>query len=130
MRLQSLALLVALLLGRQRQPPTGLAGSGHVEVGVALMSLPSGLLAIIGQAMTKLESKLEVCHSPGLHTQKSKPARSARCAVYTPFAVRCDSARTRNTAGLLHCWLLSAPVGIVLCGAQLQRSTFPPLSSS
>ena len=90
---------------------------------MALMSLPSGLLAIIGQAMTKLESKLEVCHSPGLHTQKSKPARSARCAVYTPFAVRCDSARTRNTAGLLHCWLLSAPVGIVLCGAQLQRSS-------
>ena len=60
MRLQSLALLVALLLVRQRQPPTGLAGGGHVEVGVALMSLPSGLLAIIGQAMTKLESKLEV----------------------------------------------------------------------
>jgi hypothetical protein len=85
-RLQSLALLVALLLVRQRQPPTGLADGGHVEVGVALMSLPSGLLAIIGQAMTKLESKLEVCHSPGLHTQKTETGQM--CTLCCLHAIR------------------------------------------
>ncbi len=58
---QRLQVLTALLLVRQRQAPAGWAGAvqSHSEVGSALMSLPSGVLALIGEAMTKLESARE-----------------------------------------------------------------------
>ena len=54
---QWLGVLVALLLVRQRQPPTKAAVS--TELGAAVVSLPSGLLAMIGEAISKLESRLE-----------------------------------------------------------------------
>ena len=47
---------MTLLLVRQRPPPTG-AIVLH-EVGAAAVALPSGLLAMIGEAITKLESQL------------------------------------------------------------------------
>jgi hypothetical protein len=54
--LQRLEVLFTLLLLRQRQPP---AGAGATNVGAALVSLPSGLIALIGGAMAKLETRLE-----------------------------------------------------------------------
>ena len=54
---QWLGVLVALLLVRQRQPPTKAAVTD--ELGAAVVSLPSGLLAMIGEAISKLESRLE-----------------------------------------------------------------------
>ncbi len=54
---QRLGVLVALLLIRQRQPPTNAAVTA--ELGAAVVSLPSGLLAMIGEAISKLESRLE-----------------------------------------------------------------------
>ncbi len=54
---QRLGVLVALLLVRQRQPPTNAAVTA--ELGAAVVSLPSGLLAMIGEAISKLESRLE-----------------------------------------------------------------------
>ena len=46
--LQGLELLVTVLLARNRQPPpTVAAGVPHAELAAELVSLPSGLLAII-----------------------------------------------------------------------------------
>ena len=45
------------MLVRQRQPPTNAAVTA--ELGAAVVSLPSGLLAMIGEAISKLESRLE-----------------------------------------------------------------------
>ena len=58
-RMQRLEPFVALLLIRQR--PTHTAGSGqHWALGAAVTSLPSGVLAMVCEAMMKLESKLDV----------------------------------------------------------------------
>ena len=49
-----------LLLVWQRQPPTVAAAGVHgSELGAAVVSLPSGVLAMIGEAISKLESRLE-----------------------------------------------------------------------
>jgi hypothetical protein len=55
--MQRLSVLVALMLVRQRQPPTNAAVTA--ELGAAVVSLPSGLLAMIGEAIAKVESRLE-----------------------------------------------------------------------
>ena len=58
-RMQRLEPFVALLLIRQR--PTHTAGGGqHWALGAAVTSLPSGVLAMVCEAMMKLESKLDV----------------------------------------------------------------------
>jgi hypothetical protein len=60
-RVQRLEPFVALMLIRQRLPLMGTTGSGqHSTLGAAVMSLPSGLLAMVCGAMLKLESKLDV----------------------------------------------------------------------
>jgi hypothetical protein len=66
--LQRLDLVIALLLVRQRQPSslTDTAERTHcAELGAAVCSLPSGLLAMIGKAVAKLESQPEVCCAAG-----------------------------------------------------------------
>ena len=62
-RMQRLELLVTLMLVRQLQPQTeGMCGGRDLaELGAAVISLPSGLLAIIGEAIAKVESHLEPC---------------------------------------------------------------------
>ena len=66
MRVQRLEPFIALMLIRQRLPDaTG--GGQHSALGAAAMALPSGLLAMVCDAMLKLESKLDVRPSfPGL----------------------------------------------------------------
>jgi hypothetical protein len=55
-----LELLVTLMLVRLRRPPTGPAGGvQHAALGAAVTALPSGLLALVGEAITKQESQLE-----------------------------------------------------------------------
>ena len=67
-RVQRLEPFIALMLIRQRLPlmdTTG--GAQHSALGAAVMALPSGLLAMVCDAMLKLESKLDVRPSfPGL----------------------------------------------------------------
>jgi hypothetical protein len=54
--LQGLKLLVTVLLARNRQPPpTVAAGVPHVELAAELVTLPSGLLAMVCEAIVKLE---------------------------------------------------------------------------
>jgi hypothetical protein len=58
-RLQALELLVAVLLARNRQPPPTVAsGVSHAEFAAELISLPSGLLAMVCEAIVKLKVRL------------------------------------------------------------------------
>ncbi len=58
MWLQGLELLVTVLLARNRQPPPPLAaGVPHAEF-AELVSLPSGLLAMVCEAIVKLTVRL------------------------------------------------------------------------
>ena len=60
--LQGLELLVAVLLVRNRQPPpTVAAGGPHAELAAELITLPSGLLAMICEAIVKLKVSLKGC---------------------------------------------------------------------
>ena len=60
MVLQGLELLVTVLLARNRQPaPTVAAGVPHAELAAGLVSLPSGLLAMVCEAIVKLKVRLE-----------------------------------------------------------------------
>jgi hypothetical protein len=56
---QGLELLVTVLLARNRQPPpTVAAGVPHAELAAELVSLPSGLLAMVCEAFGKLKVRL------------------------------------------------------------------------
>ena len=57
--LQGLELLVTVLLARSRQPPPAVAASvPHNELAAELISLPSGLLAMVCEAIVKLKVRL------------------------------------------------------------------------
>ena len=57
--LQGLELLVTVLLARNRQPPpTAAAGVPQSELAAELISLPSGLLAMVCEAIVKLKVRL------------------------------------------------------------------------
>ena len=56
---QGLELLVTVLLARNRQPPpTVAAGVPHAELAAKLVSLPSGLLAMVCEAIVALKVRL------------------------------------------------------------------------
>ncbi len=56
MLLQGLELLATVLLARNRQPPPAVAaGMPHAELAAELVSLPSGLLAMVCEAILKLK---------------------------------------------------------------------------
>jgi hypothetical protein len=57
--LQGLELLVTVLLARNRQPPpTVAAGVPDADFAAELVSLPSGLLAMVCEAIVKLKVRL------------------------------------------------------------------------
>ncbi len=59
MLLQALELLVTVLLARSRQPPpTVAAGAPHAKLAAELLTLPSGLLAMVCAATVKLKVRL------------------------------------------------------------------------
>ena len=50
---------MTVLLARNRQPPpTVAAGVPHAELAAGLVSLPSGLLAMVCEAIVKLKARL------------------------------------------------------------------------
>ena len=60
--LQGLELLVTVLLARNRQPPpTAAAGGPHAKLAEELLTLPSGLLAMICEAIVKLKVRRGGC---------------------------------------------------------------------
>ncbi len=57
--MQGLELLVTVLLARNRQPPPPVAaGVPHAELAAELLTLPSGLLAKVCEAMVQLKVRL------------------------------------------------------------------------
>ena len=46
---------MTVLLARNRRPPTVAAGGPHAELAAELLSLPSGLLAMVCEAIVKLK---------------------------------------------------------------------------
>ena len=71
---QGLELLVMVLLARNRQPvPTVAADVRHAELAAALISLPSGLLAMVCAAIVKL--KVLLGHA-GVREAAGGPTRS------------------------------------------------------
>ncbi len=57
--MQGIELLVTVLLARNRQPPpTVAAGVPHAEIAAGLVTLPSGLLAMVCEAIVKLKVRL------------------------------------------------------------------------
>ncbi len=57
--MQGLELLVTVLLARSRQPPPAVAGGvPHAELAAELITLPSGLLAMVGEAIVTLKVRL------------------------------------------------------------------------
>jgi hypothetical protein len=60
--MQGLELLVTVLLARNRRPPpTVAAGAPHAELAAELISLPSGLLAMVCEAIGKLKVRPRGC---------------------------------------------------------------------
>ena len=56
---QGLELLVTVLVARSRQPPPTFAASApHAKLAAELVSLPSGLLAMVCEAIVKLKVRL------------------------------------------------------------------------
>jgi hypothetical protein len=57
--LQGLELLVTVLLARNRQPPPAVAaGVPQADLAAELLTLPSGLLAMVCEAIVKLKVRL------------------------------------------------------------------------
>ena len=57
--LQGLELLVTVLLARNRQPlPTVAAGVPHAEFAAELLTLPSGLLAMVCEAHARTHARI------------------------------------------------------------------------
>ena len=53
---------MTVLLARNRQPPpTAAAGVPHAELAAELVTLPSGLLAMVCEAIVKLKVRLGGC---------------------------------------------------------------------
>ena len=60
--LQGFELLVTVLLARNRLPmPTVAAGVPHANLAAELVSLPSGLLAMVCEAIMQLKARLGAC---------------------------------------------------------------------
>ncbi len=78
--LQGLELLVTVLLARSRQPhPTVAAGVPHAEFAAELISLPSGLLAMVCEAIVMLKVRLgAACVRLGCMVEGRGPTRSRR----------------------------------------------------
>jgi len=80
---------IALMLIRQRLPLMDTTGSGqHSALGAAVMALPSGLLAMVCEAMLKLESKLDV--------------RASFCAAWPPHCTRHATSSPLGSKHTLH----------------------------
>ena len=64
--LQGLELLVTVLLARNRQPPpTVAAGVSHDQLAAELITLPSGLLAMVCEAIVALKVRLAAASARG-----------------------------------------------------------------
>ena len=83
MVLQGLELLVTVMLARNRQPPpTVAAGVPHAQLAAELITLPSGLLAMICEAIVKPKVRrggcVRACVSAAWARADAVPAHARR----------------------------------------------------
>ena len=107
--LQGLELLVTVLLARNRQPPPPVAaGVPHAELAAELLTLPSGLLAMVCEAIVKLKVclgaacarvRVRVGHRPCEGPTRSRRVHCTfKSSVVTLLASTGWSDRMRSTA--------------------------------
>jgi hypothetical protein len=100
--LQGLELLVTVLLARNRQAqPTVAAGVPHAKLVAELVSLPSGLLAMVCEAIVKLKVRLgfacvRACVRVGCPGHGRGPTRSRRVRGQGQRSLLEGSGRTRS----------------------------------
>jgi hypothetical protein len=92
---QGLKLLVTVLLARIRQPPpTAASGVPHAEFAAELVSLPSGLLSMVCEAIVKLKVRLgPACvrvRGCRLHGPWERPTRPRRVHSVFQSGVRAE----------------------------------------
>ena len=88
--LQGLELLVTVLLARNRQPPPVVAADvPHAELAAELITLPSGLLAMVCGAIVKLKVRLRGCVCVRALSLRGPSERGRRgpCACTAPVTV-------------------------------------------
>ena len=119
--LQGLELLVTVLLARNRQPPLTVgAGVPHAELAAELLSLPSGLLVMVCEAIVKLKVRLgavyasDLGQSFGCVAHRRGPTRSRR----EPGA--CQSRvgavlTSRVSPTMMECWQYCEDSSTALC---------------
>ncbi len=78
---------MTVLLARNRQPqPTAAAGGPHADFAAELVSLPSGLLAMVCEAIVRLKVRLGLRASVRLLGRRERadevPARARRLAEH------------------------------------------------
>jgi hypothetical protein len=108
--LQGLELLVTVLVARNRQPPpTVAAGVPQAELAAELLTLPSGLLAMVCEAIVKLKVRLAtagracvrfvcVCHRRGADEVPTRARRLPESGTgqYSPPRVSPTMAECRQ----------------------------------
>ena len=86
-------MLVTVLLARNRQPPpTAAAGVPNAELAAELISLPSGLLAMVCEAIVKLKVRRGaacacvrlgcVCHRRGADEVRTRARRRPESGIH------------------------------------------------
>ncbi len=85
--LQGLELLVTVLLARNRPPPLPVAaGVPRNELAAELLTLPSGLLAMVCEAVVKLKVRLTSSFGCVGHRRRRGPTRSrSTCTVLVKY---------------------------------------------
>jgi hypothetical protein len=79
---QGLELLVTVLLARNRQPPPAVAASApHAELAAGLVTLPSGLLAMVCEAIVRLTVR------PGAAGARASSGCRTVCGVWEVLLV-------------------------------------------
>ncbi len=77
--LQGLELLVTVLLARNRPPlPTVAAGVPQADLAAELISLPSGLLSMVCEAIVKLKVRLGGCRACVCALRQRGPSERGR----------------------------------------------------
>jgi hypothetical protein len=106
---QGLELLVTVLLARNRQPPPAVAaGVPHANIAAELVSLPSGLLAKVCEAIVKLKVRPGAgcvrARACGLHGRWER-AVEVRTGAHCPVRVgQGQSAPQGMTRPHAECW--------------------------
>ena len=106
--LQGLELLLTVLLARNRKPPpTVAAGVPHAELAAELLTLPSGLLAMVCEAIVKLKVRLGGCVCMRAFGLRGRSERGRRVpgACTTPARVGYGAVLTsRVSPTMAECW--------------------------